>query len=306
MSFLKITDPKKRDIIVAEYLKTKRNIQNQQLTERLGDQNALVELTKQYKPITDVQKDIAQSVLSEIKPIKESIQDLPKALPFPHIPAIEGLVGSHTRLEDDENEDEDNPEMIGNVAAQYLRKFASRDADKTYGIYDKSGQFYIGDTRVGVIDDNIIVGDKEYQGTPGLWELIVMRMPSEELYTTTDLQNYAEIMVRTNSLRKGNSKESKAPKASKGWKWKYLLKTIWDERKQFEGEGIGGLAHARLGDTIILPSDPNALLDRLDLLSASKAAGNTGVQNELVSICDELKRQKIIDANYYKNLMSTI
>jgi hypothetical protein len=41
---------------------------------------------------------------------------------------------------------------------------------------------------------------------------------------------------------------------------------------------------------IFLPSDPTALLERLDLLLASKQAGNTGVRNEAVAICDELKR----------------
>ena len=36
--------------------------------------------------------------------------------------------------------------------------------------------------------------------------------------------------------------------------------------------------------TIILPSDPIALVERLDILMASKAAGNIGVRNELVSV----------------------
>ena len=46
--------------------------------------------------------------------------------------------------------------------------------------------------------------------------------------------------------------------------------------------------------TIILPCDPIALVERLDILMASKAAGNTGVRNELVSIGDELLRQNLI------------
>jgi len=37
-----------------------------------------------------------------------------------------------------------------------------------------------------------------------------------------------------------------------------------------------------------LPSDPNALSERLELLMASKQAGNTGLRNEIVSIWDEL------------------
>ena len=37
MSFLKITDSKKRDFIVNEFLKTRQNIQQHFLSERVGD-----------------------------------------------------------------------------------------------------------------------------------------------------------------------------------------------------------------------------------------------------------------------------
>ena len=60
------------------------------------------------------------------------------------------------------------------------------------------------------------------------------------------------------------------------------------------------------GTGIIIPSDPNALLERLDLLLESQEAGHTGVRNELVSICDELKRQGVINADEYKKLNSII
>ena len=56
----------------------------------------------------------------------------------------------------------------------------------------------------------------------------------------------------------------------------------------------------------ILPSDPNALIDRFDLLFSSKKAGHTGVRNEIVSILDELKRQGVIKTNEYKKLNSLI
>ena len=57
---------------------------------------------------------------------------------------------------------------------------------------------------------------------------------------------------------------------------------------------------------VIMPSDPNALLERLDLLLASQEAGHTGVGNELISICDELKRQGVLDTKAYKKLNSII
>ena len=53
--------------------------------------------------------------------------------------------------------------------------------------------------------------------------------------------------------------------------------------------------------TIILPCDPIAPAERLDILLASKAAGNTGVRNEFVSVCDELL--ELIDKNTYNIIM---
>jgi len=48
------------------------------------------------------------------------------------------------------------------------------------------------------------------------------------------------------------------------------------------------------------------LSERLELLMASKQAGNTGLRNEIVSTCDELLRQKNLSRDAYKNLMLTL
>ena len=56
MSFPKITDPKKRDFIVNEFLKTRQNIQHNFLSERVGDLSTQYELSKLFKRVTDMQK----------------------------------------------------------------------------------------------------------------------------------------------------------------------------------------------------------------------------------------------------------
>ena len=62
-----------------------------------------------------------------------------------------------------------------------MRKFASKSgADKTFGLRDKDGKFYIGNKEAKIKENNIIVGDKEYAGTPGLWELIVATTPDDK------------------------------------------------------------------------------------------------------------------------------
>ena len=84
-------------------------------------------------------------------------------------------------------------------------------------------------------------------------------------------------------------------KPTKAGNEKHILKPIWDEKDLYTGNGLTPSI-----PTIILPSDPVTLVERLDILMANKAAGNTGVRNELVSVCDELLRQKLIDKHKYK------
>ena len=180
-----------------------------------------------------------------------------------------------------------------------MRKFASKSGtDKTFGLRDKDGKFCIGNKEAKIKENSIIVGEKEYAGTPGLWELIVATTPDDNIFTNGDYDNYAEIMHSTNALRRNNDESETKPKANKSWKWKHILKPIRDEKDLYTGNGLMPSVRA-----IILPCDPIALVERLNILMASKAAGNTGVRNEVVSICDELLRQNLIDKHKHKMIM---
>ena len=67
-------------------------------------------------------------------------------------------------------------------------------ADKTFGLRDKDGKFYIGNKEAKIKENNIIVGEKEHADTPGLWELIVARSSDDNIFTNGDYDNYTEIM----------------------------------------------------------------------------------------------------------------
>ena len=162
---------------------------------------------------------------------------------------------------------------------------------------DKDGKFYIGSKEAKIKENNIILGEKEYAGTPGLWELIVATTPDNKIFTNGDYDNYAEIMHSTNALRRNNDESETKPKANKSWKWKHILKPM-DERDLYRGNGLIPSV-----PVIALPCDLIAFVERLDILMASKAAGNTDVRNELVSIRDELLRQNLIDKYKYKIIM---
>ena len=111
------------------------------------------QLTKFFKPITETQKATAKEITQELKPIKEGIENLPQAIAFPAFPSIDASKEDVLKL--------------GPVAVKALKRFITKEgADKTFGIYDKDGEFYIGDKPVVIKDNNIIVDNEEYKGTP--------------------------------------------------------------------------------------------------------------------------------------------
>ena len=293
MSFLKISDPLKRDSIVKEYLELKKNIRDNFLSERIGEQQLQTDLSKFYRPITETQKATAREITEGLKPISEGIEKLPEAMQ---------PIGEATEEEEEEAE-EDDEELVGEIAYEFLNKPFS---DTTFGIRKEKGHHYIGNKHVIVDNNNIIISEngERFEGTPGLWELIMFKIPKN--FTDKDYDNYEDLMIMTNALHHGNNEDNPHPKGSGSIKWRKLLSPIWYRKKGgifrfptkkegYEGEGV-----------VVIPSDPNALLERFELLLASQEAGHTGVRNELVSICDELKRQGVLDTKTYKNLNSNI
>ena len=248
ISFLKISDPTKRDAMVKEYLNLKKNIRDNLLSERTGEQQLQTDLSKFFKPITETQKATAREITEELKPIKEGIENIPNIY---YVSCISVYKTSEKEIQ-----------TFGQVATNALRKIATKDeADTTYGIYDKDGKFYIGNKLAIIVDNDLVVGRDEYEGTPGLWELIMSKNPDPKNFTEEDYENYAKLMVKTNALRVDNNTENKRPRSSKSYKWNTILNPIWYNRKKYEGKGV-----------IVIPSDPNALLERLDLLLATQEA----------------------------------
>ena len=282
MSFLKISDPLKRDSIVKEYLELKKKIRNNFLSERIGEQQLQTDLSKFYKPITETQKATTREITEGLKPIREGIEKLPEAI--------------KTTEEEEEEEEE---ELIGEIAYNFLNR---PNRDTNFGIRKEKGHHYIGKEHVIVKDDDIFLPklNERFDGTKGLWELIMSKNPIN--FTDKDYNDYEDLMIMTDALHRNNDEDNPHPEGNhKSYKWVNILRPIWNRKKGgiyfskkkegYEGEGV-----------VVIPSDPNALLERLDLLLASQEAGHTGVRNELVSICDELNRQGVLDTKAYKKL----
>ena len=175
MSFLKISDPTKRDQTVKEYLELKKNIWNNLLSERTGEQQFQTELTKFYRPITESQKATAREITESqkatareitegLRPIREGIESLPQAMQ---------PIGDE---EEEEEQSEATPENLGEIAYNYLHGKEPYPRDKTFGIYlGKDGHYHMGKQAnkknkkvLTIAYNNIIVDGEKFRGTPGL------------------------------------------------------------------------------------------------------------------------------------------
>ena len=286
MSFSKIRDPTKRNQMIEEYLDLKKNIWDNLLSERTGEQQFQTDLSKFYRRITETQKATTREITEGLKPIKEGIVNLPQAIqPIKNLlenitlPTTQPFHGEEVIPMEEKEEEE------GEIARKYLDS-SLEDRDKNFGIIKSGKDRYIGNTRVIIKDNDIIIADDgtTFKGTPGIWELIMKEIPTD--YTEEDLDNYKRLVIETNILHRNYDPKSSHPRSSSSKKWVGILSPIWKEYvEKYKGKGV-----------VIMPSDPNALLERLDLLLASQEAGHTGVGNELASICDEIKRQGVLDA----------
>ena len=324
MSFIKIKDPRKREELIKDLIETRKRIKDNFIARKVGEAEYQTGLTKLFKPvtetqkattkeITDAQKATAEKFTSELLPIKEGIEELPTRLFKKVFPAIEF-------------KDSDIIKFGPLAVASLIKAFTKNNIDLTYGIYAKDGKFKIGDKFITIENNDIKVKDngnilKTFEGTSGFWELVTSRDPKLENYNDEDLNKYQQLVILTNTAYRNNNPNQNYPKSSNSKKWKNIISPIWEaikqqeevEYKEFEEPddpqpGPSGTDPQTEipGGGLILPSDPNALINRFDLLFSSKKAGHTGVRNEIISILDELKRQKVININEYKKLNSLI
>ena len=315
MSFIKVKDPRKREELIRDFIETRKRIKDNFIAKKVGEAEYQTGLTKLFKPVTETQKATVEKITQELLPIKEGIEKLPGAINFPAYPALEMT--------------EEKITNIGPTASKYLLPtFRQKATQSDIKPGDPKGTFFkIGETPIKIENDDIIIKDERFKGTVGLWKLITSKdIPDITEYKAEDLRDYITIMHITKATYDKNNK-----RVGGNDKMNKLIKPLVKALEKDGGEGLIDKIEEHFGfkeetneeeeykvpasipltptkgtGLKILPSDPNALIDRFDLLFSSKKAGHTGVRNEIVSILDELKRQGVLKTNEYKKLNSLI
>jgi hypothetical protein len=223
MSFLKVTDPAKRDFLVQELIKTRKAIMQDSITERLGDAKLYQASTKLFIPLTE-KIELSSKVLEPIvikycKGTAFYYNRIDKSYNISSMPCRSAQQSNRSRGRcSPEQRSTTTNNGIRRDSYRLPKRFAEKEntTDKIFDIHDRGGKFYIGNTETMLDGDNItILGDgdssKTNIGTPGLWGLIVSKQSSSDIYTPGDLENYQEILLNANALKRNNNPDEVYP-----------------------------------------------------------------------------------------------
>lgn len=190
-----------------------------------------------------------------------------------------------------EKQNERNETNVDPLLETFLSLHADKDSlpelDRSYGIRSNGRHWLLGNSQISVRNDKIIIKNKEFQGTQGLYELLFLKNPDENIYTADDLTTYKEMLLLTNA-HKQRYAHGKQVNSNKGQKYKKIIMKLFKKKTRGSGVHLNSVRYEHW-------DDPNELVERLRLLIASEQAGNTSVGNEIISIIEELREAKIIE-----------
>ena len=241
MSFLNIKDKRKREETIEEYLALMDRLKRRNIEEKVGKKYYQQYLEEKYEPVVNSNKEMAEKIADELKPIKKELADLNSLITRPKLVAkrrMKRQIEPDNAESNDEEEEEDwkVPYGFGPLSAKFLDIYSddrSRKAklDTIFGLRKEGEVWKIGDKRVTIgPDDSMLVGDVTFSATPGFWSLVTERYPRN--YTSKDLSLYKELLHETNALYQEYDPSTNRPRASSSHKWKMILTRIWQQFKE--------------------------------------------------------------------------
>jgi hypothetical protein len=196
------------------------------------------------------------------------------------------------------------PTMIGAIPRLYLPF-----PDDKFGIWTDRKSHYVGDTPVVIDDNDLIIKNKRYTGTHGLWMLLTNPDKKSldkdtfkawwtnlDNFTEEDYDTYKEILNVTNAVYQNNDPSSDKPKSSGGKKWNDLISPIWREFKSAKKSGSGLIKYHEGPVEYKYIDNLNELQQRVYFLMAEEHAGNNNFHNEKLGIINFIDKQ--LKANY--------
>ena len=222
-SFMDIKDRVKRKAVIKDYISTVKRLKRRYEDEKLGSLARQAELEEQWEPIVKSQDRVTEKITKELEPIKDEIVNLRESLE--HQPQA----GPSSSSSDD----------LGPRAKRFINRNKVQDPtlDRSFGIRYTIAQNgpVIGNTPITFRGDDIVIGNKVYIGTRGLWSLITDKYEKQidqANPTDVDHEQYRDILLQTRVLYKNYNPNSGSPRSSVSWKWKEILQPVWNGIKR--------------------------------------------------------------------------
>lgn len=141
--------------------------------------------------------------------------------------------------------------------------------------------------------------DKSFELTAGISELLLKKKPNLSLVTEKDKLVYKHMLSITN-VHKRDFEPNGQLKGDRSIKYREIIKPLFSELSDSDsfvpksGGSIPKLKKYNPNTDLIYWDDPNELIDRLKILVASREAGNSNHDNEILAIIEELREAGII------------
>lgn len=298
----------KRQIVNAvEVVKSK--IKDMRKTE--SDNKQVIETV--FKPITDPLKKIAENKQNEFtvhdlvnyRDTKENVKNKAEK-DFEH--DFSGSEQESSNFEDPSDDEsmrtyKSTASSDQNISSWSLNPKIFKDVP--FGVRNDNGKLMMGSKPVTYSDKYIFIGKNRFDWTPGMKDLLFKKYFNFSNITNDDMKNYRSILMETNAHRRDYD-PSKPIKSNKGQKYLTIIKPLFTLGKTVEpgesksyiqnilGKGLPTMKTWKENIDFVYWDDPNELVERLKLLIASRDAGNTGLDNEIISIIEELRESNII------------
>ena len=319
MSFIKVTDPRKREALIKDFIETRKRIKDNFIARKVGESEYQSGLTKLFKPVTETQKATSKEITEAQKATAKEITEAQKATAKEIIKGLRPIEEGNDAPPPYEFPFADEYEVPGEKILD--EKKIPDYIGKIEGGYKLGNSFIDFDE----VNKNVLIKDVEiYTGSPKIYDILTNKKSN---VTWNDLNEEERLrlgvlIINSNAIKKDQYNKPKQIGGRK--KWDNLYSHIWFNRPYYISnslfvddelkrdafnlyikphkkttsetkEKIKKVLNIEDVDfdkrsyktpkerpeeetgsgLTVLPSDPNALIKRFDLLLASQNAGHS-------------------------------
>ena len=219
--FYEIYDPKRRNEIIEENLRLKKKLKNRAEEQENLKNEVEQKRVELFKPIIESNQKIQNEMVEERKEIIDTLSN------FNRLQILDTGSSPSQPIERHAIEYRENVITVSKLIAQYLQN-ALHDPNTSYAGYsirrDKENHRYTMGNKVVEFDNNDIkIGNQNYNATTGLLELLLKKKPNFVLITDEDKQNYFRILDDSNGVYQGfDPSTSNRLNSGPSEKWKFI------------------------------------------------------------------------------------